>query len=706
MIGVAEHFKRDRVALTTVTTIGAFIIAVAAYVFTTSVKHEHTRLLTAASDYAASLSHTSQEHLLRIFKALDRNSIEIADAYLDKKFAPDELHVVLRMILARDDIAVQLAIIDAYGTLAATSVVGNSGAGSMDLKDREHFRAHLDPTAPSPFISKPLIGRASGQWSIQYTRRIASESGEFLGVAVVSFNPFYLSKFYEGTRIGKHGEITLLALDGTILARSNDPDRFLGKPNPELPIGDLANASAVGLFTWESPLDGIERVTSYRKISGFPMVVLVGVATADIFEEFDSYVVANLFNLILTMVAVALIILVLWHYLKSLRSARARDLERFSEERRAEYFAMVMSIPGTYVVSLTASGTIATANPAFLNIFGKPELLDVLISGLIGSKWPATVDPFDLRTAIGVLPKSFAITIYAGRMQEKVIDWTFSEFDTGANGFTKALLGIGLDTTAHRKAQAEAFQNAKLATLGQMATGVAHEINQPLNVIQLTSENLRGRIEKLIPGNQDLLSRVDKIKRQITRISRIIDHMRIFGRKSSLRPQLVDTNDAIDEVLSMFEPELRIADVRLQRNLSSPPAFVIADITLLVQVLLNLLMNARDAIVLRRTTLKTADFKGRIELSVVRQPGGMVAIIVGDNGGGIPSEAIEHVFEPFFTTKGADAGTGLGLSISYSIVDALGGTLTVSNSEQGAVFTIRLPSPSQRDVVIEPKPTT
>ena len=117
-------------------------------------------------------------------------------------------------------------------------------------------------------------------------------------------------------------------------------------------------------------------------------------------------------------------------------------------------------------------------------------------------------------------------------------------------------------------------------------------------------------------------------------------------------------------------------------------------------------MNARDAIVLQKQTLQTAGFKGRIELSVVLQPKDKVAIIVSDNGGGIPSEAIEHVFEPFFTTKVSGKGTGLGLSISYRIVDELGGTLKVSNGEQGAVFTISLPSPSKRDVVIESKRTT
>ena len=697
---------RNVKALISIGVIGLFIISISTHVSLTAIMRERVHLLTTANEHTQSLSHTAQEHLLRIFKTLDRNSIEIANAYMDPDSIPGKLHLILQMILARDDIAVQLAIIDAKGTLAATSVVGNPGVGSMDLKDREHFKAHLAPHAPSVFISKPLIGRASGQWSIQYTRRIVTESGEFLGVAVVSFNPFYLSEFYKGMRIGKNGEIALLTLDGTFLARSHEPDKILGKQISELPIGDLANVREAGPFTWQSPIDGIERIISYRRIGNFPMVVLVGVATTDTFAEFDSYVFANLASLILTVVSVVLIGLVVWSYMKLAQATQAHQMEQFSNDRRAEYFAMIMEIPGTYVVSLTPSGTINLSNKAFKDLFEKPEHLDAVRSGLIGRRWLPTAEPYDLKTNIGVLPKSFVTTIDVGHMQEKVINWTFSEFDTGADSAMRTLIGIGLDTTAHRTAQAELFQIAKMATLGQMATGVAHEINQPLNVIQLASENLRVRIEKLLPGNQDLLSRVDKIKRQITRMSQIIDHMRIFGRKSSHRLQFVNTDDAIDQVLSIFEPELRFADVQLHRTLSSPPTIVIADTNLLVQVLLNLLMNARDAIVLQKQTLQTAGFKGRIELSVVLQPKDKVAIIVSDNGGGIPSEAIEHVFEPFFTTKVSGKGTGLGLSISYRIVDELGGTLKVSNGEQGAVFTISLPSPSKRDVVIESKRTT
>ena len=171
------------------------------------------------------------------------------------------------------------------------------------------------------------------------------------------------------------------------------------------------------------------------------------------------------------------------------------------------------------------------------------------------------------------------------------------------------VIGIGLDTTERRRAQTEVYQSAKLATLGQMATGLAHEINQPLNVIQLTSENLRIRLEKLLPGNEDVLGRIEKIKRQVARMAGLVDHMRIFGRKSSLQMHLVDPTSAIEDALAIFGAELRLAGIDVHKSFPNMPAFVVAENNLLGQILLNLLVNARDF----HGTAKPWDFNPTIE---------------------------------------------------------------------------------------------
>ncbi|MBM3533299.1 MAG: hypothetical protein FJX60_09730 [Alphaproteobacteria bacterium] len=674
------------------------IVAIAVAVSFGAVRDEEARLERQARVYAESLAQTSQEHMLRSFRALDRNSLEVIDAVRSLGIDTRKLTPVMQRIMSRDNIAVQIGFIDRDGRLMATSA-GLDGAG-IDLKDREHFRAHLAPNSPDIFISKPLIGRASNKWSVQYTRRVTSESGEFLGVAVISFDPLYLSAFYEAISLGDKGVVRLMSLDGTILASSGDALSFLGKSIAQTDLYSRLSQADSGSFTAVTPLDGVERFLAYRRAPGFPVITYTGLAKDEVFAGFRDFVFYRAASLMLTILAVILMGVMLRKFIAAHQQAQGAELQRISDQRRAEFLESVMRMSGACVVVLESSGAIRTSNDAFRQRFTEAGDLNPVLSHLSGKTWSVggEADSLDLKS--GDLPKSFETMLKPGRNDERFIDWTFSAFSQDDAGKVDAAIGIGLDTTDRRKAQNEVYQSAKLATLGQMAAGLAHEINQPLNVIQLTSENLRIRLEKLLPGNEDILGRIEKIKRQVARMSGLVYHMRIFGRKSSLQMHLVDPTSAIEDALAIFGPELRLADIEVNKNFPNMPAFVVAESNLLGQILLNLLVNARDAIADRAN--KVADsgvkLKGMIDISVSREKDGTVATIVADNAGGIPDEAIGRVFEPFFTTKPVGRGTGLGLSVSYGIVKDLGGTLSVRNGEKGAIFTIKLPAPMHSTV--------
>ena len=669
-----------------------FIVATAVGVSLEAVRNEKTRLNDQAWEYTESLSRTSQEHMLRNFRALDRNSLEIIDAV--RSLGPDtqKLTPVMQRIMSRDDIAVQIGFIYRDGRLLATSS-GLGGAG-IDLKDRDHFKAHLAPNSPEIFISKPLIGRASGKWSIQYTRRVTSESGEFLGVAVASFDPLYLSAFYENIRLGDKGVVKLMSLDGTILASSGLAASSLGKSIAGSSLFAKLTRDGEGRFSEISPLDGIERFYDYRRVPGFPVIAVAGLAKDDVFEGFQDFVLYRSASLGLTILSVILLGVVLRKFIVSQGKAQAAELQLISDLRRTEFLESVMRMSGAYVVALESSGVVRTSNVSFRELFTEASNLDPILSNLSGKTWRVREEAQNLDLISSDLPKSFEIMLKPGANNERFIDWTFSALSVNDAGKVDVVIGIGLDTTDRRRAQTEHYQSAKLATLGQMATGLAHEINQPLNVIQLTSENLRIRIEKLLPGNEDILGRVEKIKRQVARMSGLVDHMRIFGRKSSLQMHLVDPTSAIEDALAIFGSELRLAGIDVHKSFPNMPAFVVANSNLLGQILLNLLVNARDAINDRARKLEDAgkSFKGQIELSVSRASDDKVTIVVADNAGGIPDEAIGRVFEPFFTTKPVGKGTGLGLSVSYGIVKDLGGNLSVRNGDNRAIFTIELPA--------------
>ncbi len=674
------------------------IVAVALAMSFGAVREEKARLLRQAWDYSESLARASEEHMLRNFRTLDRGSLEVIDAVRGLGLDPQKLTPALRRILSRDDIAVQIAFIYRDGRLLSTSL-GLDGVG-MDLSDRAHFKAHLDPDSPDVYISRPPIGRASKAWSIQYTRRVTSEAGEFLGVAVVSFDPLYLSGFYEAISLGENGLVRLISSDGTILASSGDVAGVLGKSLTPSSVFTNLSKDASGTFTDVSPVDDIERVYAYRSVPGFPVIVFAALAMNDVFAGFDDFVLYRAASLALTIAAVALMGAVLRKYTASQRETQAAELRRVGEQRRAEFLESVMQMSGAYVVALASSGEVRSSNEAFRQRFATSDDLRPILSCLSGMARPFAGEPADLGLSSKEFPKSFEIMLKPGTGEERFVHWTFSSFSQNEAGAVDVVIGIGLDTTDRRKMQAEIYQNGKLATLGQMATGLAHEINQPLNVIQLTSENLRIRIEKLLPGNVDVLGRIEKIKRQVTRMSGLVDHMRIFGRKSSLQMHLVDPTGTIDDVLAIFGSELRLAGIDVRKDFPNLPAFVVAENNLLGQVLLNLLVNARDAIGDR--TQKQGDagktFKGQIDVAVRREKDDKVTIVVTDNGGGIPAEAIGRIFEPFFTTEPVGKGTGLRLSLSYGIVKDLGGEMSVRNGEHGAIFTIELPA-SMRSAV-------
>jgi len=247
---------------------------------------------------------------------------------------------------------------------------------------------------------------------------------------------------------------------------------------------------------------------------------------------------------------------------------------------------------------------------------------------------------------------------------------------------------VGRDNTEIRRTRMQLNQSAKMATLGEMATGLAHEINQPLNVMRMAVVNV---LKRLSSGNVDVDYLTDKLTRidsQVQRAARVVDHMRVFGRRSEIEQQVFDPIDAVDGSLNMLAEGMKGKGVQLRAAEPGPRVRVRGHVDQLEQVLINLMVNARDALLSKRE--KDTDFEPWIALQV-EQDEQTIWLVVEDNGGGIDPRLLERIFEPFFTTKPVGVGTGLGLSVSYGIVEQMGGRLTVSNGSEGACFRIALP---------------
>jgi C4-dicarboxylate-specific signal transduction histidine kinase len=262
----------------------------------------------------------------------------------------------------------------------------------------------------------------------------------------------------------------------------------------------------------------------------------------------------------------------------------------------------------------------------------------------------------------------------------------------GKNGAAhKEMVVFAVDQTKRRVEEQKLYQLSKLASLGEVATGLAHEINQPLGVIRLAAANALTGIKKKMPP-EHLAAKLDRIIQQTVRMSRIIDHMRIFGRKSDERVQPCRPTEAIEGAMQVVGAHFRLDNIEVITRFDDNVPEVLCRQAQLEQVLINLLQNARDAIQDKRKADADA-FTGRIRIDVAVETTSVrrsVRIDVADNAGGIPPDIADRIFQPFFTTKPPGKGTGLGLSVSFGIIREHGGTISVANGPEGAVFTIGL----------------
>ncbi|EPR37388.1 PAS/PAC sensor signal transduction histidine kinase [Desulfovibrio sp. X2] len=276
---------------------------------------------------------------------------------------------------------------------------------------------------------------------------------------------------------------------------------------------------------------------------------------------------------------------------------------------------------------------------------------------------------------------------------------------------TEVLLAATTDITKRLEIERQLIQAGKMATVGEMATGMAHELNQPLTVIQTGVDLI---LRKLREGGEldreQLRTVAELMNEQIDRASGLINHVREFGRKSDLRREAVDVGGVLKRAFGIFREQFALRGISVDFRLPAYLPPVEAEMNRLEQVVINLLLNARDAIETRCAQDPAAGKRIEIAAEVA---GGEVRVLMSDTGPGVPAHLREKIFEPFFTTKDPGKGTGLGLSISYGIVSDYGGRIEVlppdaapipahdgasggasggATPQTGARFLIRLPA--------------
>ncbi|MGD9349033.1 MAG: efflux RND transporter permease subunit, partial [Desulfobacterales bacterium] len=231
-----------------------------------------------------------------------------------------------------------------------------------------------------------------------------------------------------------------------------------------------------------------------------------------------------------------------------------------------------------------------------------------------------------------------------------------------------------------------------MPTMGGMTTGIAHELNQPLNAIKMGSDFLKMMIaQKTKIKETHLLEVVDEIGNQVDRASLIINRLQAFGERPDFARQTISINDSVKDILAIVSHQLSVDNIELKLELDENLPPIIGHRNRLGQVVYNLVTNAHEAIIAKRKKAGTDTGQAEVRIRSFSE-GDTVILTVSDSGIGISASDIGRIYEPFFSTKAIGQGKGLGLSISYQIVRDFAGRIdAVSLEHQGATFTVTFP---------------
>jgi PAS domain S-box-containing protein len=345
----------------------------------------------------------------------------------------------------------------------------------------------------------------------------------------------------------------------------------------------------------------------------------------------------------------------------------------------------------------TADGTVLEVNPAGLKLMGADRPEDIVGKLIYSIVAPEYIDIYRKNMA-RVFSGETVIYEFKSITLKGKMAWleTHAVPMRDTRGTIYALLGITRDITEHRQAEEQARRHqmelthvARLSTMGEMATGIAHELNQPLSAI---ANFTRGCLRRLGSDNMDptdLIGPLEEVCDQAERASAILRHVRDFARKSELQMKPLDINHIVHTVVKFTDLEARQHGAIVRLNLDVELPRVQVDAIMIEQVICNMVRNAFEAM---------ADAKSqRREVTICTRPfgGDAIEIEVGDTGPGIDGAVIDQVFDQFFTTK--PEGIGMGLSISRSIIESHGGRVRAeSGKDGGTTFRFTVPLSEQQ----------
>ncbi|SMC99386.1 ATP-binding protein [Sporomusa malonica] len=643
-----REFLTIRNTISIIVLFGIFLLSVIWIGLHYKVQSERQLTISDAFKDTANFARAFEEHTLRTIKGADQAVLFLKYQY-EQEAQTINIPQYIREGRLTNQPFVLLSVMDEAGDLVVSSQVPFVAS---NLKDREHFKVHEENDSGQLFISKPVLGRSSGKWSIQMTRRVNKPDGSFGGVVVVSVDPFYFTGFYKQVDLGKGSTITLVGKDGIVRARESGITSDVGQDMSQSALMEHLAVRGSGNYVSTSTIDGVKRIYGYRALNDYPFVVLVGISEEEVFRELNQrvssyYQVAGL----TTTVIGIFIIMLLFITVRQRRTAEALKQAHDNLELKVELRTQELFVANKELTSMNEEHIVMNEKLLHIN----QEVITALAA---------------------------------------------------------------VEQTQRRLAQQE-----KLAGIGQLAAGVAHEINNPLGFVTGNVETLEGYfsafgsvIAKYRELGRELASlkntsideRLDQVliyekEKEIDyiltdfpelfqdtleglgRMSKIVKGMRLFSHVNHQVVEEYNLIDGVETTLLVAQNEFKHYAI-VEKSLAPIPT-IEAFGSEINQVLLNIIVNAAQAIRARHDA-----GTGLIKISTWHDER-FVYCAIRDNGIGITKENVNNIFNPFFTTKPVGQGTGMGLSISYDIIvnNHKGEILVDSIEGEGTKFTVKLP---------------
>jgi PAS domain S-box-containing protein len=698
-----SRFGSARVSspLIVVVVLGVLMLGAGAWLVAEEIGNERASALTGAQSRAGNTARILGEHLHQTIRRIDQALLHLRDEYAaDPETFLAQTREWRQTVYA--DLAFQIAAIDADGVLLFSNHA--KATAKVDLSDREHFRIHKARGTDELFISKPVLGRVTQKWTIQFTRPLVKKDGVFSGVMVISIDVDHLSSFYRSVDVGREGVVALVGADRVIRARgaggerenAGQPDKLIGQTVADRPFFK-PDAPPAGLVRFESTLDAVARLGGYSRLSAYPLYVMVLFNEREVLGELAEHesetvagaAAAGVFVILCLGVIIALI---------HRQSRDKRRLEEAHDKLAAleERWRLALEAVGDGVWDWDIASDDVYFSARWKAMLGYDE--NELTGRL--DEWKSRIHPDDLENVIADVKKllseenRFYINEHRVKCRDGVYKWVLDRGVVVARDDQgQAARAVGTHTDiSRRKEMEEALQAKSTALLRSnreleaFAYVASHDLRQPLRTVNsyavLLTRELGDAIsddaKEFIGFIREGAQRMDRLIIDLLEYSRVGRNPAPFVKLSAdqtVRDALLNLTAALQESGATVEIAPDLPEIQ-------------GDESELIRLFQNIIGNA--------VKYRAADRPPVIKIDAQADENGFYCFAVRDNGVGIASEDFERVFGIFQRLQATAAtaeGSGIGLAVCKKIVERHGGRIRLSSvPDVGSEFFFTLPA--------------